>query len=200
MATNKQFPQSEDRMDLIKILVRATPNPYAKKIICNFDVKTNGKISFTSPEESHHIPLAKALFELDGVTQIHFFENVITITQNGSTAWDELVEEAKATITRLLPEHDPDFESAEQNRRKALPTEILQIEEILDRTIRPALQGDGGDLEVLELDGHILTIRYEGACGSCPSAATGTLAAIQGVLRDEFDPNIEIVPIMLELN
>ena len=66
----------------------------------------------------------------------------------------------------------------------------------MDRTVRPALQGDGGDLEVLELDGHILTIRYEGACGSCPSAATGTLSMIQGVLRSEFDPEIEVVPIM----
>ena len=182
-------------MDLIKVLVRSTPNPYAKKIICNFDVKSRGKISFSSPEESNHIPLAKALFELDDVTQVHFFENVITITQGGNTPWDALIDHARDIIVRLLPQHDPDFESAEQNRRKALPTELLRIEEILDRTIRPALQGDGGDLEVLELDGNLLSIRYEGACGSCPSATTGTLSAIQGVLRDEFDPEIQVVPI-----
>ena len=180
------------------MLVRPTPNPYAKKIICNFDVKSTGKVSFSSPEECNHVPLAKALYELQDVTQIHFFENVITVTQAGNVAWDDLIDLAKQAITKLLPEHDPNFESAESQRRKALPTEILQIEEILDRTIRPALQGDGGDLEVLELDGHILTIRYEGACGSCPSAATGTLHAIQSVLRDEYDPEIEVIPIMIE--
>ncbi|SMF47299.1 NifU family protein [Pseudobacteriovorax antillogorgiicola] len=185
-------------MDLIKTMVRATPNPYAKKIICNFDVKARGKVSFNGVDECTHVPLALALFQLPEVTQIHFFENVVTITQSGNIAWDDLVEQAKKVIINLLPQHDPDFESAEHNRRKGLPTEILQIEEILDRTIRPALQGDGGDLEVLDLDGHLLTIRYEGACGSCPSAATGTLSAIQSVLRDEYDPELEVIPIMLE--
>ena len=182
------------------MMVSPTPNPYAKKIICNFDVKTRGKISINTAEDCSHIPLAKGLFEVEGVTQIHFFENVITLTQNGNVAWDDLIEEAKRRISLLLPQHDPDFESAEQQRRSALPTELLQIEEILDRTIRPALQGDGGDLEVLELENHILTIRYEGACGSCPSAATGTLSAIQGILRNEYDPEIEVVPILVETN
>ena len=61
-------------MDLIKMMVRATPNPYAKKIICNFDVKTKGKVSFSSVEDCAHIPLAKSLFQVADVTQIHFFE------------------------------------------------------------------------------------------------------------------------------
>ena len=81
----------------------------------------------------------------------------------------------------MLENHDADFQSSEENRRETLSPELQQIEAILDRSIRPALQGDGGDLEVLALEGHLLTIRYEGACGSCPSATSGTLSAIQGV-------------------
>ena len=63
----------------IKMMVQTTPNPYAKKIICNLDVKTKGKTSFTSPADCQHVPLAKALYELEGITQIHFFENVVTL-------------------------------------------------------------------------------------------------------------------------
>ena len=70
--------------------------------------------------------------------------------------------------------------------------EIAQIEEILDRTIRPALQMDGGDLQIMRLDGHILTVFYQGACGSCPSSSSGTLKAIEGILRDEFNPEIVV--------
>lgn len=185
-------------MDIIKLMVRPTPNPYAKKFICNFDVKSRGKVSFTNAEECEHVPLAKSLWKIEGITQVHFFENVVTITQSGHKSWDALAEEVQGVIKALLPEHDPDFETAEQVRRRGLPTELLKIEEVLDRTIRPALQGDGGDLEVLELDGNLLYIKYEGACGSCPSATTGTLSAIQGALRAEFNPDIEVIPIDIE--
>jgi Fe-S cluster biogenesis protein NfuA len=61
--------------------------------------------------------------------------------------------------------------------------------------VRPGLQADGGDLEILELDGNILTIRYEGACGGCPSAMMGTLQAIEGILRTEFNPYLEVVAV-----
>jgi NFU1 iron-sulfur cluster scaffold homolog, mitochondrial len=69
---------------------------------------------------------------------------------------------------------------------------LEKINEIIDKTIRPALQRDGGDLQVVGLDGKTLKIQYEGACGGCPHAAMGTLHAIQSVLRDEYDPEIVV--------
>jgi Fe-S cluster biogenesis protein NfuA len=179
----------------VRMMIQPTPNPYAKKIICNLDVKTTGKITLSTPEECAHIPLAKALFEIRGVTQVHLFENAITLTQDGSVSWDEILESSRKLIRALLPEHNPNFQSPEERRREALTPELAKIEAILDRTIRPALQGDGGDLEILKLEEHFLTIRYEGACGTCPSSVTGTLAAIQSILREEFDPQIEIIPL-----
>lgn len=182
----------------VKMMIQPTPNPFAKKIICNYDLKSQGKVSFNNSGEAEHIPLAKALLEIPGVSQIHFFENIATLTQDGSVAWDDLLGQAESLIRQLLPEHNPDFLSAEEMRRRELSPELAQIEAILDQMIRPALQGDGGDLELLGLEGKYLTIRYEGACGTCPSAVTGTLAAIQSVLRDEFDPELEVIPILDE--
>ena len=182
----------------VKMMVQPTPNPYAKKIICNMDVKNTGKITFSHPEECAHIPLAKALFELKGVTQVHFFENAITLTQDGSTSWDEIIEQARRLIKILLPQHNPEFSSPEEQRRQEMSPDLQKIEEILDRTIRPSLQGDGGDLQVLALEGNFLTIRYEGACGTCPSSVTGTFAAIHNILRAEFHPELEIIPIQDE--
>jgi len=72
---------------------------------------------------------------------------------------------------------------------------LTQINEILDEKIRPALAGDGGWLEVLGLTDHTLTIRYQGACGSCPSSLSGTLMAIEGMLKEQVDPEIEVVAV-----
>lgn len=182
----------------VKMMVQPTPNPYAKKIIVNYDVKSTGKITFSTAEDCAHIPLAKAIYEIKSVTQVHFFENAITITIDGNVSWDDVLEEARRLIRTLLPSHQADFLSPDELRRKEMSPEIQQIEEILDRTIRPALQGDGGDLEVLSLEGNYLTIRYEGACGTCPSSVTGTLSAMQNILRAEFNPEIEVIPLQMD--
>jgi Fe-S cluster biogenesis protein NfuA len=80
--------------------------------------------------------------------------------------------------------------------RSKLPADIQKIEEILDNTVRQFLQGDGGDIQVLKLEGHTLEVRYEGACGTCPSSTSATLDAIQGILQEQFDPEIQIIPVM----
>lgn len=182
----------------VKMMVQPTPNPYAKKIIVNYDVKATGKITFSTAEDCAHIPLAKALFEIKSVTQVHFFENAITLTVDGNVSWDDVIEEGRRLIRALLPTHTSDFLSPDELRRTEMSPELQEIEAILDRTIRPALQGDGGDLEVLSLEGNYLTIRYEGACGTCPSSVTGTLSAMQNILRAEFNPEIEIIPLQPE--
>jgi len=70
---------------------------------------------------------------------------------------------------------------------------LLRINEMLDEKIRPYLASDGGWLEIVSLQDKTLTIRYQGACGSCPSSLTGTLMGIESLIRQEIDPEIEVV-------
>jgi len=70
--------------------------------------------------------------------------------------------------------------------------EISKIEEILNKTIRPHIKSDGGDIEIVGLEGNVLTINYKGACSGCPMATQGTLQAIQQVLRENYKPDIEV--------
>jgi len=72
---------------------------------------------------------------------------------------------------------------------------LLQINDILDEKVRPALMGDGGYLEIIGLHDHTLSIRYQGACGSCPSSLTGTLMAIESMLKQEVDPELEVIAV-----
>ena len=65
---------------------------------------------------------------------------------------------------------------------------------LLDEEIRPYLQNDGGDLHVLGLEGNILSVHYQGACGTCPSSISGTLRGIENLLRS-IEPEIEVIAI-----
>ena len=177
----------------VRIRVESTPNPNALKFILNCPVKTIGKISFKSPDECHTNPLARHLFSVSNVSEVYFFDNVITVTQDGNGEWEIIEEKIKSAIMEKIAEHDPNFE-ADKKETKTGPInpELAKIEEILDRTIRPALQGDGGDLQVISLEGTVLTVNYQGACGSCPSSTAGTLKAIEGILQTEYNSTLTV--------
>ncbi len=181
----------------LDVLVRTmpTPNPNAIKFITNHPIKRTGKATFEDPSETRGVRLADELFAVNGVLQLHMFENVVTVTHAESADIQKLKEEVSSVLRTRLAVHDPDFVLEEEKQRdlSALPPDIRRIEEILDETIRPALRADGGDLEVISYKDHILEVKYQGACGSCPSSLFGTLQAITGILQDEFDPELEIV-------
>lgn len=183
----------------IEVRTQRTPNPNAMKFVVSQAVKTDGKVSYTEVEACRHVPLASVLLGLANVTQVHFFDNVITVTQNGASDWQALGAAVIDRIETEMPIHNADFldtlNTPKAPRVESADPEMNRIEEILDRTIRPGLQADGGDLTVLELDGNILSIKYEGACGGCPSSMMGTLQAIEGILRSEFNPYLEVVAI-----
>lgn len=182
-------------MASLQVIRQSTPNPNALKFIVNVTLKNEGKADFSSVTECEHVPLAEELLHLPGVKQVHFFDNVVTVTQDGSQSWDTLAEMVEGTVYSLGSEHDPDFANALEVRRSQMSDEQKQVEDILDQHIRPYLQGDGGDLEVVDIDGCIISIRYQGACGTCPSAVTGTLQAIQSVLQENFREDVEVVTV-----
>ncbi|MGB3292879.1 MAG: NifU family protein [Phormidesmis sp.] len=69
------------------------------------------------------------------------------------------------------------------------------VEQVLDE-LRPYLMADGGNVELVELDGPIVKLRLNGACGSCPSSAMTLRMGIERRLR-EFIPEIaEIQQVM----
>jgi len=173
-----------------------TPNPSAIKFIVNAPLKSTGKATFYNKAEAEGLPLVESLFALPEVLQVHVFENVMTVTFQESSNIDDLSERVTAIVKTRLSIHDPNFKTHDEKEikknRDNLSPELLQIEEILDRTIRPGLQADGGDLEVLSYKDNTLVINYQGACGTCPSSMYGTLDAIQSILQEEFHPELRV--------
>ncbi len=83
--------------------------------------------------------------------------------------------------------------------KMTLVQKLKAVESIIDENIRPMLVMDGGNLEILDIkdneDYTDIYIRYLGACSGCASSATGTLYAIEAILKEKLDNNIRILPI-----
>ncbi|BAF70967.1 iron-sulfur cluster assembly scaffold protein NifU [Sulfurovum sp. NBC37-1] len=76
---------------------------------------------------------------------------------------------------------------------------IKAVDKTVDENIRQMLIMDGGDMEILDIKDNgeniDIYIRYLGACNGCASASTGTLFAIENILKEKLDPNIRVLPI-----
>lgn len=182
-------------MEELSISIEPTPNPNALKFILSKKAKSEGNSYYRSPLECKENPLACALFTIRGVDQLHFFENIITVTKFGYEDWEEVEPKITECIEQKMADHNPDYydPDPEAERRSKLSPELLEVESILDRTIRPGLQGDGGDIQCLSFEDNVLVVKYMGACGTCPSSTTGTLEAIKSILRDELEnPDIQV--------
>ena len=91
----------------IRLMIQSTPNPNALKFVLNRPVKTEGKATYKNAEECHTNPLARQLFTVPSVSEVYFFDTVITVTQDGNGDWDTLEEKIKADrkSTRLNSSH-----------------------------------------------------------------------------------------------
>ena len=186
-----------------EILVRSqlTPNPHAVKFIVNKPLKRTGKVTYRALSEAEGVELVENIFNLENIVQIFLFQNTMTVTHNGEWDNDELKSFIEPLIKAKASTHDSNFKTPDEiladkkkKDRDNFSPARKEIEHILDRTIRPGLQADGGDLEVTEYKHPELYITFEGACGSCPSAVMGTLQAIQGILQNEFHEDIQVIP------
>ena len=69
------------------------------------------------------------------------------------------------------------------------------VEKVLDE-LRPFLMADGGNVEVVELDGPIVKVRLQGACGSCPSSTMTLKMGIERKMRESIPEVSEEVQVL----
>jgi NFU1 iron-sulfur cluster scaffold homolog, mitochondrial len=187
--------------------IEETPNPNAIKFILKEPVTAGTTRSFHSAEEAAGDPLAGPLFAVGDVSSVFYMDRMITVEKADEADWDDLLPRLAVPIRAAEGVGSNGGGAAPQASGPAAGVggalgalmsddpRLLRINEMLDEKIRPYLASDGGWLEVLSLEDKTLTIHYQGACGSCPSSLTGTLMGIESLIRQEIDPEIEVVAV-----
>ena len=66
------------------------------------------------------------------------------------------------------------------------------IEEVLEKEIRPRLQLDGGDIELADIEGLLVSVSLRGRCTNCPSSQATVHGVVETILRDKVDPEIQV--------
>jgi Fe-S cluster biogenesis protein NfuA len=183
--------------------IQETPNPNAVKFILKEPVSHGTSHSFDAPEKASDDKLAKSLFDVGDVVSVFYMDKMITVEKTDETDWDEILPNLAVPIRAAESVQSSNGNGNGNGAGTSIggaigvalsdDPVIAQINELLDERIRPYLASDGGWLEILSLENKTLKIRYQGACGSCPSSLTGTLMAIENMIKDEIDPEIEVI-------
>ena len=197
--------------------IQPTPNPNAFKFLCDQPLAKPGQTkAYAQPEHARQDVLAQGMFAIPGVETLFFCDNFVTVSMTPQADWRTVAEQ----VTRLLESHvggeetscgsqahdhhghhdhhahhhhyATDYDPLASLPKGGDPELLSRINGLLDDRVRPALAGDGGGLQVMGLEGKTLYIRYQGACGSCPSSTSGTLMAIQNLLQAEIDEELVV--------
>jgi Fe-S cluster biogenesis protein NfuA len=175
--------------------IQETPNPNAVKFILREPVSHGTSHQFESADAAQKDSLAKSLFDLGNVVSVFYMDKMITVEKTNEVEWDDALPILAVPIREAEAVANGGPATAVGGAIAAAVNgdpQIAEIDALLDDRIRPYLASDGGWLEILSLEDKKLKIRYQGACGSCPSSLTGTLMAIENMIKEEIDPDIEV--------
>lgn len=179
--------------------IQETPNPNAVKFILKEPVSSGTSHSFKTAKDAENDALAKSIFDIGDVVSVFYMDKMITVEKTDEADWDEVLPELAVPIRAAESVKSPSGNGNKIGGAIGVALsdnpQIAQINELLDERIRPYLASDGGWLEIVSLEDKTLKIRYEGACGSCPSSLTGTLMAIENLIKEEIDSEIEVVAV-----
>ncbi len=183
--------------------IEHTPNPNARKFILREPLTFGVARSYESAEQANGDALAAQIFANPHVTNLYYVDHWLTVTQDGTADWPDLLRELAVHI-REAPAAESESEKFAQAAQwlqrddsglsETEREKLDEIEDLLEAEVRPYLRSDGGDLYVVGLEDNELRVHYQGACGSCPSSMSGTLSSIQGLVW-RVDPELKVVAV-----
>ncbi|AWH84815.1 hypothetical protein HYN59_06610 [Flavobacterium album] len=187
------------------VYVETTPNPAVMKFVSN-KLLTKTTAEFKSIDDTAASPLARELFKFPFVKEVFIDENYISITKYAVAEWDEFtgevrsfirefIEDGKTVIDESLVQALPQAEKHKEEYFDNLDSTSQRIINILEEYVKPAVQGDGGNIAFDSYDEKEKRVKVilQGACSGCPSSTFTLKSGIENMLKDMLnDEDIKV--------
>ncbi len=205
VAQNESIFVEENNSALVEVYAESTPNPNVQKFVTN-QLLTNQHIELSSPEQAVSVPLARELFEFPFVKEVFLSDNYVSIQKTDDLDWFEInnslrdfLKEYLQSGRRVVAEDYVPTTSPDGSRKtEYTPTNddvSKQIIGVLEEYIKPAVAGDGGNIQFLSYapDTKEVNVLLQGACNGCPSSTITLKNGIESTLKQLLPGKIEIV-------
>jgi Fe-S cluster biogenesis protein NfuA len=105
------------------------------------------------------------------------------------------VEAAPEAAVEAAPEAKAPVVFDDDDDTVGMPLTLDNVQEILDDMVRPALQGDGGDIALVKIEDNNVYVKLVGACDTCPSATATMKLGVEALFREEFPDMRELIQV-----
>ncbi|WP_374406590.1 NifU family protein [Pelagerythrobacter sp.] len=179
------------------IETETTPNPASLKFLPGQQVMPSGTREFATPEAAEASPLAQAIFDTGEVTNVFFGGDFVSVTAAPGAEWSALKPQVVSILLDHFVSQAPLFAGGDASGI-AVPAEdepmlveedpadadiVAQINDLLETRVRPAVAGDGGDIQYRGFRDGIVYLQMQGACSGCPSSTATLKHGIEGLLK-----------------
>jgi Fe-S cluster biogenesis protein NfuA len=175
------------------IQTETTPNPATLKFLPGRMVLASGSANFAEAAAAERSPLAQKLFAIDGVTGVFLGHDFITVTKTGEADWYGLKPQILGAIMEFLSSGQAavtdEAAAAEDGDDSDV---VIQIKELLETRVRPAVAQDGGDIVYHGYADGIVSVHLQGSCAGCPSSTATLKMGIENMLK-HYIPEIREV-------
>lgn len=179
------------------IQTEATPNPEALKFLPGRPVLVSGTATFTQETGAEASPLAMHVLAVAGVREVFLATEFLSVTKAPAADWTSL----KPAILGAIMDHYQSgapamvvaADTAVDETYDAEDAEIVvQIKELLETRVRPAVARDGGDIVFQGFDQGVVYLQMHGACSGCPSSTATLKMGIEQLLKHYVPEVVEV--------
>lgn len=183
----------------VLLYTERTPNPEALKFVTN-NMLYRGTADFQEEElAKQYSPLATELFEFPYVKGVYISNNFVTVTKELNYSWEDImlliksflktyVENDKPIVNEVYDEYIREQEAAKRLKEGIVYSGdegeiVMRIKDLIETYVKPAVAGDGGNIEFESYDDGVVSVLLQGACSGCPSSLITLKAGIEGMLK-----------------
>ena len=176
------------------IYAESTPNPQVMKFVSNKMLSQISK-EFFHIDETTEWPLINKVFSFPFVQEVFISSNYISIKKHTQIDWKDVTNQLRIFIQEQLNLNVAiSIKKHVQNEQQKQKTKIdLEVEELINTRIRPGIQMDGGDIELISTQDGIVKVFLKGACSGCPSSQMTLKNGIEVLLKEKMPGKIKEV-------
>ncbi|MEO1010098.1 MAG: NifU family protein [Bacteroidota bacterium] len=192
----------------VTVYAEVTPNPATMKFVASRKI-VPAAFEFKNIDEAQGSELAKKLFHFPFVKQVFLDENYVSVTKFDMADWNEITLELREFIRDFIAEGKEavsDLASAAKTSETTttaqghgnLDDTSLQIIDILEEYVKPAVASDGGNIlfQSYEEDSKTVNVILQGACSGCPSSTYTLKNGIETMLKNMMGDKVNEVVAM----
>ena len=193
-----QVKKQADQKEAISVYAESTPNPAVMKFVCSKRIV--GEVyEAKNIDDANNSPLATELFHRPYVKELFMDQNFISITKYEIAQWDDIVQDLRQYLRDYIADNKVVVNGDASPKKDAPQTTYagtaLEIIQILDQHIKPAVASDGGNIVFDSYNEELKSVQVilQGACSGCPSSTFTLKNGIEQLLREMLPDKVENV-------